>query len=185
MRLYYETDFFSNDLKFEPVNLVITSPSRRIIAESLDLMFEKIIDLMADTGYILLDIPKGYERTLIELYDSTYKRNWEPLFFYLVDDMYPNKQQVLQVITKRGNNKLQTIEGEFGLKSLKANPENRLHRCEFDKDLIRRLVEAYSKEASVVLDPFCGTGMVPRVAHELKRTGIGIDIRKQEVNIEL
>ena len=180
LRLYYETDFFKNDLEIEPVDLVITSPSRQMISGALDLIFEKTIDLMADNGYILLDIPKGYTRALISIYDSTHKRGWQLLCFYLVDDMYPNKQQTLQVITKRGNNKLQRVEGEFGLKSLRANPNNRGHRCEFDKDLIRRLIKAYSKTGDVVLDPFCGTGTVPKVASELKRIGIGLDIRMQD-----
>ena len=71
------------------------------------------------------------------------------------------KQQTLQVITKRGNNKLQRVKANLGLKSLRANPNNRGHRCEFDKDLIRRLIKAYSKTGDVVLDPILRNGDCP------------------------
>ena len=54
-----------------------------MIFGALDLIFEKTIDLMADNGYILLDIPKGYTRALIGIYDSTYKHGWQLLCFYL------------------------------------------------------------------------------------------------------
>ena len=51
------------------------------------------------------------------------------------------------------------------------------HECEFDDVLITELIEKYSEPNDVVLDPFCGTGLVPRIAHKLGRTGIGIDLR--------
>lgn len=51
------------------------------------------------------------------------------------------------------------------------------HECEFDETLITCLIKQYSKINDIVVDPFCGTGTVPRVAHKLGRVGIGIDLR--------
>ena len=44
--------------------------------------------------------------------------------------------------------------------------------------LIKRIVEACSKEGDVVLDPFCGCGTTVHAAEELKRRWIGIDVSK-------
>lgn len=51
------------------------------------------------------------------------------------------------------------------------------HRCEFDSHLIRELIELYSEPMDAVLDPFCGTGIVPRTARDIGRQAIGIDTR--------
>ena len=51
------------------------------------------------------------------------------------------------------------------------------HPCEFDETMIIHLIEQYSKKNDVILDMFCGSGTVPRVAHQLERNGIGIDLR--------
>lgn len=43
--------------------------------------------------------------------------------------------------------------------------------------LAKMLVEEYTEPGWTVLDPFCGTGVIPIVASHLGRRGIGIDLR--------
>jgi DNA modification methylase len=45
-----------------------------------------------------------------------------------------------------------------------------------NEDVVRGLIKAYSKEDDVILDPFCGSGVVLKVATEEKRRCVGIDI---------
>lgn len=43
-------------------------------------------------------------------------------------------------------------------------------------ELVARCLKMSTFEGNIVLDPFVGTGMVPRVANQMKRIGIGSDL---------
>lgn len=49
--------------------------------------------------------------------------------------------------------------------------------------LIRELIRKYTKEGDLVLDPFCGTGVVPLVCKQLNRGFIGIELKQEYVDI--
>jgi hypothetical protein len=49
--------------------------------------------------------------------------------------------------------------------------------------LLKRIIQASSKEGDWVLDPFCGCGTTVAVAEELHRNWVGIDISMQAVNV--
>jgi hypothetical protein len=51
------------------------------------------------------------------------------------------------------------------------------------EELLERIIQASSKEADVVLDPFCGCGTTTVVAEKLNREWIGIDITILAVNL--
>ena len=53
------------------------------------------------------------------------------------------------------------------------------HSAVFPEELARRAVLAGSDEGDVVLDPFCGSGTVPRVAERLGRRGVGLDVSRR------
>lgn len=50
------------------------------------------------------------------------------------------------------------------------------HPSEKPVALLRELVESSSRQGDTVLDPFAGSGTVPRVAEELGRRGAGIEL---------
>ena len=48
-------------------------------------------------------------------------------------------------------------------------------KCQLPKAMIERIVLASSNPGDIVLDPFCGSGVVVRTAAELGRHGVGVD----------
>jgi DNA modification methylase len=66
----------------------------------------------------------------------------------------------------------------------KSETEQRLkHPAIFPAQLARRLIEAFSFEEDIVLDPFVGTGSTLVAAEELGRNSIGIDISDEFIKI--
>jgi len=50
------------------------------------------------------------------------------------------------------------------------------HHASFPTQLVHRPILGWSPPGGVILDPMCGTGTVPGVAHKLGRHGIGVDL---------
>jgi DNA modification methylase len=56
------------------------------------------------------------------------------------------------------------------------------HAAMFPEELARRVIKLFSYKKDIVLDPFNGAGTTTKVAHELDRNFIGIDIDKDYCN---
>jgi len=69
----------------------------------------------------------------------------------------------------------------------KIAPEVRMkafgHPAMFPEELVRRLIKLFSYKEDLVLDPFNGVGTTTKVAKELGRNFIGIDISKKYCEI--
>lgn len=67
----------------------------------------------------------------------------------------------------------------WSIANVKHNhPEKTDHPCQFPEELVSRLIRALTQPGDVVLDPFMGSGTTLRVAKDLGRRAIGIDVSK-------
>jgi len=59
------------------------------------------------------------------------------------------------------------------------SPERTGYKTQKPESLVERIIKASSNPGDIVLDPFCGCGTTPIVAHKLGRRWIGIDIAEK------
>lgn len=57
------------------------------------------------------------------------------------------------------------------------------HPCPYPEEIPYRLMQVYSYKGDVVLDPFNGSGQTTKVAHNIGRRYIGIDMVKEYVDL--
>ena len=75
--------------------------------------------------------------------------------------------------------KAQKLKGniwQYVVGKRKEDQEAKGHPAPFPCQLVRDHILSWSDEGNVVLDPFCGSGTTCKVAKELRRFYIGIDI---------
>lgn len=63
------------------------------------------------------------------------------------------------------------------------HPEKTEHPCQFPEELCSRIVRAFSNKGEVVMDPFMGSGTTGKVAKDLGRKFIGIEMDTKFFNI--
>lgn len=56
---------------------------------------------------------------------------------------------------------------------------NRIHPCQKPREVIERYIRISTNTGNIVLDLFSGSGMIPKVAKELKRKYIGFELNKE------
>ena len=169
-----QADFFEVQLP-RNVDLVITSPPLKLLAkEPLWDIIGKLSAVLMPDGWIVLDMPAGKTPQLVDLVYACRAFDMQFKFVVLQEDMYvAGETQAVYYITWQHIWKpWQAVRRE---KMERAHPMS--HRCEFCPDWVASVILAHSEVGDTVLDPFCGTGTVPRVAEELGREGYGIDIR--------
>ena len=79
-----------------------------------------------------------------------------------------------------GNNGTPNLINKFVF-GAKVNPE--LKTTEKPKELIERIVLAFSNEGDVVADYYSGSGTTAKVCQELKRNFIGCDLSPKAIEI--
>lgn len=57
-----------------------------------------------------------------------------------------------------------------------TQPYSEAHYATFPEELVERCIKAGCPKCGIVLDPFCGSGTVQRIAERLNRVGIGFDL---------
>ena len=167
--IIYQNDYTKVSLE-SPVSLLISSVPRDILLEPEELLLwaDRV---MAVDGVILIDIPRRpkYENALKAI---SRKAEWTEQWNIMLSDFY-----------HEGNHQLLTCFSKYPVSEPPEIPyrifseREMQHQCEFDTILIEFLIRTFSEEGDIVLDPFCGTGTVPRTARDLNRIGVGIDKR--------
>lgn len=67
-------------------------------------------------------------------------------------------------------NRMRTLNSEQKRRDLQ------MHVCPLQLDIVERLINRYSNEGDVILDPFGGIGTVPMLAVKHRRYGIGVEL---------
>ena len=164
MLTVYQSDYRNIQLRHS-ADLVITSiPLDILNCKDGMMLFNIWLKDNAMQGTYIFDIPAEISRNYLYSFE-------EPQHTMVLHNLYePGKNQELFLY---GYNEIDPPVVSY------RECYNRAmgHACEFDKVLIEQLIKQYSEKEDVVLDPFCGTGIVPRMAHELGRYGVGIDKR--------
>jgi len=70
----------------------------------------------------------------------------------------------------------QKIENTFYDVVKSPQGEKELHEWQQSEGGVKQLIEIFSKQGDTVVDPFSGAGTFPKVAYEMKRKAIGIEI---------
>ena len=69
--------------------------------------------------------------------------------------------------------------GSRGVWNIRSVGRNSRHEAEFPEELANRVIRLFSPVGGVVLDPFVGTGTTTKVAKQLGREWLGIDIKAE------
>lgn len=164
--IIYQDNYQNIPICTRSVDLLISSIPLVILKDSA-VFFQWASEVLADDGILLIDCPRDYIPSQFD------REQWHLQWTYATPEIYPeNDNQYLACFT-RGH----SVPVPDRLPYQKHSHRKMRHLCEFDPVLIKTLITRFSKENAVVLDPFCGTGTVPRIARDLNRRAIGIDLR--------
>ena len=156
-----------------PASLLVSSIPLDILSDvsTCETFWEWATRNMTAYGVAVLDMPA---RMLTTVLDAAYGRQWRFQFKVNVPAMYSEDTSQLLAVFAYGP---ALLAKPGSLRYRQYTQRDMRHPCEFDAVLVRQIVLGFSERGAVVVDPFCGTGTVPRIARETGRSGVGIDIR--------
>ena len=165
-------DSLQYDLGMSTVDLAISSVPLDIISNDANRLFSWLDKCVSLDGILILDLPGQYNKYPISTWLGEKSTSWQFQWGYALHDFYKvGDVQSLCLYARHDIPRPREISYN------RCTEREMSHPCEFDTRLIRNLIEMYSEKYQTVLDPFCGTGTVPRMAYQLERNGIGIDRR--------
>lgn len=124
----------------------------------------KLINKMLEKGYIL----KDYKIILKRLMPNDYKDQFIFPYFHFC------------IFTKKG--KIPRT-GDWMRNILDYKMEKKFFFYVFPPEFIQLTIEFLSKENDLVVDPFAGTGGIVKVAKDMNRKYIGIELDKEIYNV--
>lgn len=173
MMTIYQADYNKVILSTQ-ASMFISSVPLDILLHDVEELFRWIDKNVMSSGFVFIDMP-GQDR----IYRVSVERGGEKLGwrckwhigfrnFYHQDD-----HQYLVAFAREDVH----VAKPDKIPYRRCSERTMQHKCEFDSIFVQYLIDNFSKPNDVILDPFCGTGMVPRTARDLNRQGIGIDQR--------
>ena len=176
--IIYQADLFETVLP-TPIDLIITSPPIKVLNNQIEELFKWFEKSLADDGVVVMDVPGLYNNhnRIVNSFSVASIENRGNCSLKLRFALALYKFYALTGVDSLYFYSRIEIEALKSINYRKCDEREMKHRCEYDSVLISNLVQNYTSKNETVLDPFCGTGTVPRVAHQLGRKGIGIDLR--------
>ena len=170
--VYQTSDALSIDLEPNSVDLVISSPPLEILKDRASELFNWLDKSVSPAGVLMFDMPGQYNKYTISMWEGERKSPWHFEWGIALTDFYPDIDT--QSLCAYSRNHLPRPDN---ISYRRWVDREMAHRCEYDSIYVENLIKLYTQPGQTVLDPFCGTGTVPRTAHRLGRNGIGIDRR--------
>jgi DNA modification methylase len=103
----------------------------------------------------------------------------EYLFLFSKSEKYLFNQEAIKEPTIIGNG----LKNRRTVWSINTEPYPEAHFAVFPKALVRPCIMAGSRENDLILDPFFGSGTVGVVAKEFKRRCVGIELKKEFIDM--
>jgi len=103
----------------------------------------------------------------------------EYLFLFSKSEKYLFNQEAIKEPTIIGNG----LKNRRTVWSINTEPYPEAHFAVFPRALVRPCIVAGSRENDLILDPFFGSGTVGVVAKELKRRCVGIELKKEFIDM--
>lgn len=103
----------------------------------------------------------------------------EYLFLFAKSEQYLFLQDAIKEPTTNGNG----LKNKRSVWSINTEPYPEAHFAVFPRALIRPCVLASTKENDLIMDPFYGSGTVGLVAKELGRRCVGIELKKEYIDM--
>ena len=172
LTVYQVQDTLKMELPTDSVDLVISSPPLDILAKNAKGLFDWFDACVSPLGILLLDMPGQYNQYTIKVWEGERKSAWRFQWGFALHDFYQAGDTQSLCAYRRCD-----LPKPLEIPYRRCTDREMAHRCEYDTTYIKRLIEDFSNPGETVLDPFCGTGTVPRIAYQLGRNGIGIDRR--------
>lgn len=177
--VYQVEDSLDFVLPSRSVDLVISSVPIDVLADRLNDLFLWVESCIKPDGVFIIDCPSIYHdwnynlnRYTVGIFENRVKTFLKSRFSLALYDVYcKGDLQSLYFYSAREIPSLDKLDYR------KCTEREMAHSCEFDHLMISELIKLYSEKGYTVLDPFCGIGVVPRMAHRLGRDGIGMDRR--------
>lgn len=94
-----------------------------------------------------------------------------------------NEQKRSKLANPVGIKKIKGNIWEYVVGKKQEDQEAKGHPAPFPCELVRDHVQSWTNPGDVVFDPMCGSGTTPRVAYELGRRFIGVDISHEYCEI--
>ena len=136
-----------------------------------------IFKMIGDFSQNLKDIiiwDKGYAEPAIQ--EQVLNRQSELILVFEKD--YPISRQFKSAVFKRG-----TLSDVWKIGRDRKKERGQNHGAVFPEELIKTIIENFSKKNDVIYDPFLGTGTTAVVAKKLERKYIGSELLKTYYNI--
>ena len=178
LTIYQITDALKCEISAGSVDLVISSVPVYILDDPFEL-FEWFDRCVAPAGVLLLDVPGQYNQYTIKMWEGERKSAWTFQWGMAFHDFY--QQGDTQSLCAYGRHH---VPKPVEIACRRCTEREMAHQCEYDAIYVENLIKQFSEPGDTVLDPFCGTGTVPRVAYQLGRNAMGIDRRCPFTNKE-